>query len=212
MKASFIQRLTLKKDAFNKASMNRKEPIFDGMYYHVYNRANRKQKIFGDKSDYLSCINKIQTAAVTYGVRVIAYTLMPNHFHMVLVQTEGGSIRRFMNSLETSIAKRFDLKYGHVGHLFQSRYRYIEVKSAESLLVVARYVHLNAVDAGLIRRPEDWPYSDFAAWVSLANKDEGVLHPNINSEEGRLLHETLPYNPRDYVSFVREGMRKENIH
>jgi putative transposase len=185
--------------------MNRNKPIFDGKYYHVYNRGNRKQKIFGDRSDYLSCIKKFRAASAVYKVRVVVYTLMPNHFHFVLVQKEGGSIRRFMNSMGTSVAKRFDLKYGQVGHLFQSRYRYNEIESAESLLVVARYIHLNPVVAGLVRNPEDWPYSDFVSWVSRANLDEGVLHPSMNSEDGRLLQESLPYNPCDYAAFVRSA-------
>ena len=185
--------------------MNRKEPIFDGQYYHAYNRGNRKQPIFGDKSDYLSCIKKFRDASVTYGVRVVVYTLMPNHFHFVLVQTEGGSIRRFMNSVGTSMAKRFDLKYGQVGHLFQSRYRYNVIESEASLLVVARYIHLNPVEARLVRHPEDWPYSDFAMWVSRANLDEGVLQHGMISEDGRLLQESLPFSPRDYVAFVRSA-------
>jgi putative transposase len=191
--------------------MNRNKPIFGGKYYHVYNRGNRKQKIFGDRSDYLSCIKKFCAASLTYKVRVVVYVLMPNHFHFVLVQTEGGSIRRFMNSVATSVAKRFDLKYGQVGHLFQSRYRYNVIESAESLLVVARYIHLNPVEAGLARLPEDWPYSDFASWVSRANLDEGTLHPGMNSEEGRLPQESPPYSARDYVTFVRKRMRDKDM-
>ena len=185
--------------------MNRKEPIYSGKYYHVYNRGNRRQSIFGDKSDYLSCITKIQVASSTYKVHVVVYTLMPNHFHFVLVQKDGGSIRRFMNSVETSMAKRFDVKYAQVGHLFQSRYRYNVIESATSLLVVARYIHLNPVEAGLVRHAEDWPYSDFGTWVSRANQGEGVLHPSMNSEEGRLLQESLPCSPSEYVAFVRSA-------
>lgn len=89
--------------------MNRKEPIFTSKDYHVYNRGNRRQPIFGDKLDYLSCIKKFQEVSATYRVRVVVYSLMPNHFHFVLVQTEGGSIRHFMNSVETSMAKRSEL-------------------------------------------------------------------------------------------------------
>jgi len=155
--------------------MNRYEPIVDGQHYHVFNRGNRKQPIFGDDSDYRSFLKKFRDSSWKYKVRVVVYTLMPNHFHSVLVQAAGGSIERLMNSVESSAAKRFNMKYGKAGHLFQGRYRYNRIDSDTGLLVAARYIHLNPVTARLVRCPEEWPYSDFAEYVSMADGIEGVL-------------------------------------
>jgi putative transposase len=206
--------------------MIRNEPIVDGQYYHVYNRGNRKQPIFGEDSDYRSFLRKLRDASWTYRVRIVVYTLMPNHFHFVLVQGSDGSIQRFMNSVESSVAKHFNLKYGEVGHLFQGRYGCNRIDSDESLLIVARYIHLNPVAARLVLDPEDWPYSDYAEFVRLANnakgvlrpdegvllaRDKGVLQPGGSSDEGRLLHDEgrlLPCSVSEYVEMVRNHMDK----
>jgi len=118
--------------------MNRDEPIVDDQHYHVFNRGNRKQPIFGEDSDYRSFLRKLRDASWRYRVHIVVYTLMPNHFHFVLVQRRDESIQRLMNSVESSAAKHFNLKYGEVGHLFQGRYRYNRIDSDESLLIVAR--------------------------------------------------------------------------
>jgi putative transposase len=180
--------------------MNRNEPILENEYYHVYNRGNRKQPIFGDDGDYRSFLQKLRDGSSKYLVRIPVYCLMPNHFHLVLVQTDGGSIGRFMNSVETSAANRYNLRYSEVGHLFQGRYKYKRIDSEESLLTVARYVHLNPVAAKLAGRPEDWPYSNFAEYVSAAEGGlvEGVLQSGLTEAEGRLL-------PGPYVAFVRSA-------
>jgi putative transposase len=192
--------------------MNRSDPILDGKYYHAYNRGNRKEAIFGDDSDYRSFLKKLWEAASKYKVSVVVYTLMPNHFHFVLVQTPGGSIQRLMNSIESSAAKRFDLKYGKVGHLFQGRYRYNRIDSDESLLIAARHIHLNPVAAGLVRHPEEWPYSDFAEFVRMADQVEGVLQLRATAEEGRLLQGRFPpCPPNEYIDFVRTKNLNENV-
>ena len=187
--------------------MNRNEPILDDEYYHIYNRGNRKQPIFGDDADYRSFLEKLCDASRKYKVFVVVYTLMPNHFHFILVQTSGGSIPRLMNSVESSAARRFDLKYGEVGHLFQGRYRYDIISSEESLLSVAKYIHLNPVAAGLVRHPEDWPYSDFAEFVCMADGLNGVPQLRLNRGEGGL----LPYSSLEYIDFVRKKDPDEGV-
>jgi putative transposase len=184
--------------------MNRKEPIVDDQYYHVYNRGNRKQPIFGGDSDYRSFLKKFYDGSWKYKVRVIVCALMPNHFHFVLVQTVGGSIEGLMTSVETSAAKRFNTKYGKVGHLFQGRYRYNRIVSETGLLVVARYIHLNPVEAGLVRSPEKWPYSDFAEYVSMADGLEGLSESRLNRGDEC----PLPCTPREYVDMVRDSAGK----
>src|SRR5438094_487571 len=183
--------------------MNREEPILDETYYHIYNRGNRKQNIFGDDSDYNNFLNKLKTGCTTCAVNMFAHCLMPNHFHLLLAQAPGGSIPLFMDAVSTSAAKRYNLKYGEVGHLFQGHYRYNRIDSFESLMNVVRYIHLNPVAAGLVLRPEDWPYSDFVAWA----QEKGVLLPGSNKEEGHL----LPGLSRGaaYIESIREYQRDQ---
>jgi REP element-mobilizing transposase RayT len=190
--------------------MNRPEPIEDNLFYHVYNRGNDRQQIFGDESDYSAFLDKTKSLAVQYSVAVPIYTLMPNHYHLIAIQNAGGNLSNMMGALATSAAKRFNLKYGHIGHLFQGPFRY-KIVSEESLRYVACYIHLNPVRAGLAKFPEEWPYSNFedlrgtsdSVWQGYAEyvygvlkdnalqhelwtKAKGYLHLSMNEEEGNL--------------------------
>lgn len=147
--------------------MNRSEPLIDGEIYHIYNRGNRMQPLFGDQSDYGAFLQKLAERGTTAGVRAIAYCLMPNHFHFMLQQERGGSIPSLMAALATSAAKRFNTRYGTVGHLFQGSYQYKHLSSDDFLLAASRYIHLNPVKAGLVGKPEEWPYSNFRELLSV---------------------------------------------
>jgi putative transposase len=184
--------------------MNRSEPILDGQRYHVYNRGNRRQRIFRDDSDYRSFLRKLSMSSWKYKVGVVSYALMPNHFHLVLGQPSGGSIERLMNSVACSIAKHVNAKYGEVGHLFQGRYRYSRINSDESLIRVVKYLHLNPVAAKLVRHPLEWPYSDFAEYANMADGAVGNLQSQMHRGEGPL----LPCSLREYLSMIQEDLDK----
>ena len=141
--------------------MNRDEPIEDNVFYHVYNRGNDRRPIFGDESDYISFLQKMKALAIRYSVAAPVYTLMPNHYHLIARQAPGGNLSGMMGALATSAANRYNLKYGHVGHLFQGPFRYKPVDE-DALWDVACYIHLNPVRAGLVEKPEDWKFSNFA--------------------------------------------------
>lgn len=101
-----------------------KEGIEDGQLYHVYNRGNDRSLIFGDKSDYGAFITKLKLLAVKHMVDAIVFTLMPNHYHLIVLQKPSCSLSSVMAALATSAATRFNLKYGHIGHLFQGPFKY----------------------------------------------------------------------------------------
>ncbi len=108
-----------------------------------------------------------------------------------------------MEALGTSTAKRYNLKYKHVGHLFQGPYRYSLITTIEGVAEVLRYIHLNPVRARLVRLPEEWLWSDFRRHIK-GNADEGFLLHNINNAEGNV--PPLPKLPANYAEFVREGI------
>jgi putative transposase len=141
--------------------MNRDEHIEDNLFYHVYNRGNDRERIFGDEADYAAFLTKLTSLAAQYNVAVPVYTLMPNHYHLIVQQQVGGNVSRMMGALATSASKRYNLKYGHIGHLFQGPFRY-KIVSEDALWYVACYIHLNPVRAGLVKQPEEWRFSNFA--------------------------------------------------
>ncbi len=181
--------------------MNRTNPIIDNELYHVYNRGNDGLRIFRSDRDYVVFLEKLFAYSSKYHIRLVVYTLMPNHYHLVLVQSTGGDLPGMMDAFGTSIARRFNIKYGHTGHVFDSRYRYEPIPTSQALAEVCRYIHLNPVRALLVEAPEDWAYSDFRHFLGQGSLQqiEGVLH------RAPLL-EIFGGKPEKYVEFVRQGV------
>ncbi|HUL43386.1 MAG TPA: transposase [Bacteroidota bacterium] len=186
--------------------MNREEPVEDNRHYHVYNRGNDRDRIFGDESDYIAFIRKMKSLAASLQVDVPVYALMPNHYHMIALQHAGGNLSKMMGALATSAAKRYNLKYRHIGHLFQGPFRYKPVPE-KKLWSVACYIHLNPVTAKLVREPEEWEFSNYADYA------EGLLPLSKDGAEGDLLQVWEGYaGYAGYVAEVRQMlMSRQNF-
>lgn len=118
----------------------------NGVYYHIYNRGNRKQQTFLQNRDYERFLEKIITYKKKFPVKISAYCLMPNHFHFLLQQLATNSISRFLSDLCNSHSKYFNIKYETVGSLFQGRFKEKRVDRDEYLIHLSRYIHLNPVE------------------------------------------------------------------
>lgn len=159
--------------------MGRKPRIyFPGAFYHLLNRGNRRQLLFHDELDYQAFLGGLSEASHRYQLRIHAYCLMPNHFHL-LAEVDLFSPALAMRSLETFYARAYNRRYHKVGHVFQGRYRGILCEKASYLLALTRYLHLNPVRARLVSRPEEWLWSSHRAYVGKAPNDwlfqKGVL-------------------------------------
>lgn len=117
----------------------------DNVYYHVYNRGNRKQQIFLQNRDYQRFIEKVVEYKNKFNVTIAAFCLMPNHFHFLVKESIPNSISRFFSNLCNSHSKYFNTKYETVGSLFQGRFKAKSVDTDEYLVHVSRYIHLNPV-------------------------------------------------------------------
>lgn len=159
-----------------------KEYVTDS-YYHVYNRGVEKRVIFLDEQDYAVFLGllkkyltgeKDKTASNRHAfdnlaseVKLVAYCLMPNHFHMLLYQSSEQGISRLMRRLVTGYVMYFNDRYSRVGSLFQGVYKASYINADAYLDHISRYIHLNPEDY------EKWPYSSYpyymgykkAAWV-----------------------------------------------
>ena len=87
-------------------------------YYHVYNRGANKQDIFRGRGDYELCLHLFGKYLSQYRVSIMAYCLMPNHYHLLLRQNEGGSISRFVQTVFNAYTQAINLSTGHSGTLF----------------------------------------------------------------------------------------------
>jgi REP element-mobilizing transposase RayT len=148
----------------------RETPLIGGEYYHVYNRGNNRQDIFLERANYLFFLQRLRTYLIGKTtdprVTIVAYCLMPNHFHL-LVCLHDELFSRHMQRHSISYTKAINERYHRVGALYQGQFQAIHVDSNDYLLHLSRYIHLNPVAAGLVRRPEDWEFSSYREYIGL---------------------------------------------
>jgi REP-associated tyrosine transposase len=146
-----------------------------GCVHHVVNRGNRKKTIFQKQGDYRAFFNVLGESVARYRMRLISFTLMRNHWHLVLWPDEDVSISEFMHWLTSTHVRRYHAHYGltGTGHLYQARYRNDICRDDRGVLAVMRYVEGNALAAGLVRRAEDWRWSSLA--LRIRGEDQGLL-------------------------------------
>ena len=144
----------------------RKTAFMQDCYYHVYCRGNERRIIYTCDIDYGHFWLKFQEYLVQSGIDLICYCLMPNHYHFVLKQRDEETITVFMHRLLTSYAMYFNTKYNRVGYLFENRFNAKLIDSAEYLVDLSRYIHVNTAKVvPTLRQVEEYPWSSCAEYV-----------------------------------------------
>ncbi len=154
-----------------------------GCYYHVYNRGNAKELVFKDDEDYRFYLYRLKENMVgqplgkvgRYVRRVlpvgaftlVAYCLMPNHFHLLIRQNTQIPVHELLLRLSTGYSKYFNKKYNRVGHVFQDQFKAILVDTDEYLLWLAAYIHANPVVGNLTALPEAYSWSNYPDMVGI---------------------------------------------
>jgi len=143
-------------------------------YVHYYNRGVNKDVIFFALENYVFLIAKMLEFIKDYQVELIAYCLMPNHYHILLKHEnplEGSNlIQRIFNCYTQAINK----KYSRVGTLFQGNVKKRIIEDDDYLAETIKYIHLNPVKANLCLRPEEWEYSDYRLWIGLKETSRNI--------------------------------------
>lgn len=204
--------------------------VKDG-YYHIYNRGVNKQLIFFEDADfthflfllklYLSSLETAIKELAKYPalfhylpqnyyqqLHIICFCLMPNHFHLVVKQSEPHVITHFIHALMTKYVMYINHKYERCGPLFQSIYKGVLIDHDSYLLYLSRYIHLNPLELPIPVKPikkewssfEDYPYSSYKWYLS--NVHTEWFHPSIVLD---FFTHTNVFNPNGkstYQSFV----------
>ena len=124
---------------------------YPGAQYHVTSRGIDRREIFRNDNDCAYFIRRLKESADLFKVEVIAYCLMSNHFHFLLI-TKEANLSRFMQRLNVTYTRYFNDTYKRVGTLMQGRYKAILVGSNDYFLTLSRYIHLNPIKIKNIRR------------------------------------------------------------
>ncbi len=172
-----------------------------GEVYHVINRANGRMTIFTTKEDYQLFEQLLLDTKELLGTHILAYTIMPNHFHLVLRPEKDGDLSLFMGRLTNAHTRKVHAitNTNGSGHLYQGRYKSFLVESNEYLLTLIKYVERNPVRAKLVQKCEDWQ------WGSAYRRIKGT------PKENKLL-DTLPTEvPVRYSSWINTTEEKKVI-
>ncbi|MBT9131290.1 MAG: hypothetical protein DDT41_01595 [candidate division WS2 bacterium] len=133
--------------------------LADGYIYHVINRGNGRQEIFHKEQDYKVFIELIKEAKERYPMRLYAYCLMSNHYHIVLMPEKAEYLSKWMQWLMTSHVRRYHRHHGTSGHVWQGRYKSFIIQEDVHLLMVLRYVEGNPIRAELVNSAKEWLWS-----------------------------------------------------
>jgi REP element-mobilizing transposase RayT len=174
---------------------------YPGAFYHVYSRGNRKQEIFLSDEDRYFFLKVLGDASEGPGVRFHAYCLMPNHYHL-FIETPFGGLSRALHLINTAYTVYFNKKNSRCGHLYQGRFKSILVEAETYARELSRYIHLNPVRAGLVRRPEEYPWSSYREYLGMRTASSWLVTSLILGDSG------IPSEKdRDcYARFVLTGM------
>jgi REP-associated tyrosine transposase len=142
-----------------------------GLAHHVLNRACRRATLFADDAEYREFVQVLSDARERTDMRILAYVVMPNHWHLIVWPDADLQLSRFMHWLTLTHTKRWHVARGTTGTgpLYQGRYKAIPVQSDEHLLTAIRYVERNPVRAGLVARVQNWPWSSVWERSNLSN-------------------------------------------
>jgi putative transposase len=139
---------------------------FPDALYHVTSRGDRREDIFEDDQDRWTFLATLEQVIAQCNWTCYAWCLMDNHYHL-LIQTPDGNLSKGMRQLNGVYTQASNRRHLRVGHLFQGRFKAILVDSDAYLLELARYVVLNPVRAGMVKKPADWTWSSYRASVGL---------------------------------------------
>lgn len=171
----------------------RYQPIVPNQYYHIYNRVPKK-KLFWSHQNYIYCHKLLTKYATKYQIGVGAYCLMPNHYHLLLIQRGTTSLSKYISVVFNSYIQALNKQKHRKGSLFEYRFKNIPINKQEYLLHLCRYIHLNPVKANFVSHPTDWLYSDYKEWA-------GINQPH--QEQAVLIHDFFQ-STFNYENFLME--------
>ncbi|MCD6228150.1 MAG: transposase, partial [Candidatus Omnitrophica bacterium] len=158
-----------------------KEPPYK---FNYFVKIKTKENFDEDFSLYLSDKEKI--------VEIVAYCIMPTHFHLILKQLKKGGISTFIGNVLNSYSRYFNTKHKRGGPLWEGKFKNVSVETDEQLLHLTRYIHLNPTSAGLVKKPEEWSYSSYLEYLGKIKKINRICS----------YEDSIDISPLSYKNFV----------
>jgi REP element-mobilizing transposase RayT len=158
--------------------------------------------IFREPENYRFVTGRIKHYVKVFDLSVIAYCLMPNHYHLLVRQDGLHSAGLLPQRVFNSYSKAFNKRYGYSGTLFERRFQAKCIERDTHLIHLCRYIHANPVKNGLVSDPAEWPYSNYLEWIG--ERDSELVDRAFVREQFTALGGL-------YRDFVREYLRSPQL-
>jgi len=180
-----------------------RRPAFVGEFiYHAFNRAATRMRLFDTARDYIAVQELLLEVREAIGIRLLAFCIMPNHWHLILWPRSSIEMSQFLQSFTGTHAQRWRAAHSSIGcgAVYQGRYKAFPIQTGTYFLNACRYVERNPLRARLVPRAEDWRWS--SCWLREHEPTNGVLE------------EWPVARPSDWVSILNaseEPQELENV-
>jgi len=202
--SKFDSNMNKNADFLSKRYMSRVPRLdFPDTIYHVFTRGVRQARIFHDDEDRWRFMSSLKRAQNRHSFDLLTYSLMTNHYHLEL-KTIDEKLSTSMHYLNLLYAGYYNDRYKQGGHVFQGRYHSIVVEQSTYLLRLSRYIHLNASKAGMVAKPEDYPWSSYNAYLGKVN--DPLVKPQLVLDT---LEPDVIRQQESYRKFVEDSLPNE---
>lgn len=174
-------------------------------FFHVYNRGVNRGNIFLTRRQYDLFLALMKKHHTPDELSILAYCLMPNHYHFILYQKSQYAIARYVRKVCDAFVKTVNRTAGRSGHLFGGSYKIKSIEHPAYLSHLSRYIHRNPVHAEFVRTPEEWRFSSYRTYV-------GKETTEFLSTEPILDQFALPGEYRRFVEEFRSSDREVISH
>ena len=153
--------------------MARSAIMYDGCYAHVISRSIRKQKIFNDEEDFRVFIDLLGQSKKQASYRIFHYCLMHTHFHLAVQIPHLPDFSKAFQRLKSYYTYKYHTKYRLSGPIWRERFRGLLIENESYMYACGRYIERNPVEAGLVKRALEWPFSSCQYYET--GKADGIV-------------------------------------
>lgn len=178
----------------------------DDIHYHIILRCNNKEHLLSEQSDFKQLLVMLRKARKQFCFRLYNYDLLNSHIHLMLSSHEGNFVHKIMHAFCFKFAQYFNKAHGRSGHFWAHRYRSRIITNENHALACLRYQNRNAFSAGLVSKPEDWPWSGYHFYAFGKPNDLLEPHPCYLA-----LHEELWKRRMAYQRLVNTPIPSDKI-
>ena len=182
-------------------------------FFHVITQGINKSYIFEKAEDIKYYIKIMYHLTKEQKIKIVGYCIMNNHAHMLIKAEEIKELSKYMQRLNTKYGKYYNKKYSRVGYVFRDRYRAEGIYTEEYLYNCLKYIYNNPVKAGICKKAEDYPYSNYKRIDKELNENYTFIDVDDNDEDigEKIIKNFLKENEIELVDLKRNKRKLKEL-